>query len=293
MIIRQSERFDFRLAVKRLLLIVSGTFIMSVAMNTLYIPNSILSGGITGISLLFHLIFGIDASIVIVALNIPIFILGYIFSNKRFVIWSLVGMGSLALFLHLTRNFALDSHDILTTILLGGVMYGFGFGLVFRSGASCGGNDIISKIINNHFSFSIPTINFSLNVLVVALSAIFFGIDAAVRTLATMYLSSVVMKFVMEGVNYKRTAFIISDKKEEIVKAINTQLQRGVTVFDGTGGYTGEPRNILYCVIGMHQLAKLKMIVKTTDPCAFMNVMESKAVFGNGRGFVRIEDEDN
>jgi uncharacterized membrane-anchored protein YitT (DUF2179 family) len=171
-------------------------------------------------------------------------------------------------------------------------MYGLGLGLIFRVGASCGGNDIISKIINNNFSFSIPTINFSLNVVVVTLSAFFFGVDEAVKTLTTMYIASVVMQFVMEGINYKRTAIIISDKKEEIVKAINHKLSRGCTVISATGGYTGSPHDMLYCVIGIHQLAKLRMLVNDIDSNAFMNVMESRAVFGNGRGFIRIDEED-
>ena len=289
---KTAEKYGFLNIAKRLALITVGTFIMSIAINALYLPYNILSGGITGISLLFHLLFGVNSSLVIVAFNIPVFILGYLFINRRFVIWSLVGMGMLAFFLWLTSDVHLDFSDLLTTILLGGVAYGLGFGLVFRAGASCGGNDIVSKIINNRFSFSIPTVNFTFNIIVIALSAFFFGIDEAVRTLAAMYIASVVMKFIMEGVNYKRTAFIISDKKDEIVAAINTQLDRGVTVLCGTGGYTGKPHNILYCVIGLHQLAKLKILVKAVDPHAFINVMESKAVFGNGKGFINIEDED-
>ena len=231
---------------------------MSVAINSLYLPHNILSGGITGISLLFHLVFDINASLVIVLFNIPIFILGYIFTNKRFVLLSIVGMGFLAFFLWITESVQLKSDDLLTTILLGGVMYGFGLGLVFRGGASCGGNDIVSKIIYKHFSFSIPTINFAFNVIVVALSAFFYGIDTAVRTLATMYIASTVMKFVMEGINHKRTAFIISEKRDEIAAEINTKLKRGCTIVGGIGGYTGHQRNMLYCVISIHQLAKLK-----------------------------------
>jgi len=289
---KKSDNTRLIFAAKRLAFILTGTYIMSIAINALYLPHNILSGGITGISLLFHLLFDIDASIIIIVFNIPIFILGYFFVNHRFVLWSLVGMGSLSFFLWLTKSVTFYSTDLMTTILLGGVIYGLGFGLVFRGGASCGGNDIVSKIINNHFSFSIPTINFAFNVIVVALSVYFFGIDAAVRTLATLYIASVVMKFVMEGINYKRTAFIISDKKQELAKEINTKLRRGCTIVCGTGGYTGATRNMLYCVIGIHQLAKLKMLVSQIDPRAFINIVESKAVFGNGRGFIHIEDED-
>ncbi len=277
---------------KRIALIIVGAFCMSVAINALYIPHNILSGGMTGIALLFHILFGVNSSIIIILLNIPLFILGFLFLNKRFIIWSIAGMGFLALFMWLTQGISIESNALLTTILLGGVIYGLGFGLIFRAGASCGGNDIVSKIINKYFSFSIPTINFSLNVIVVALSAFFFGIDEAVKTLTTMYIASVVMQFVMEGINYKRTAFIISDKRCEIVESINHKLSRGCTIINSTGGYTGNPHDVLYCVIGIHQLAKLKMIVNEIDPHAFMNVMESKAVFGNGRGFIKIEDED-
>ncbi len=160
-------------------------------------------------------------------------------------------------------------------------------------GASCGGNDIVSKIINKYFSFSIPTINFALNVVVIALSAFFFGIDESVKTLTTMYIASVVMQFVIEGINYKRTAFIISDKRCDIVEAINHKLSPRLYNYKLHRRIYRQTLMMCYIAfIGIHQLAKLKMIVNDIDPHAFMNVMESKAVFGNGRGFIRIEDED-
>ncbi len=119
---------------KRLLFVITGAFLMSVAINALYIPHNILSGGITGIALLFHILFDVNSSLIIVLFNIPIFILGFLFLNKRFIIWSLAGMVFLALFLWLTDGISINSDSLLTTILLGGVTYGIGFGLIFRVG---------------------------------------------------------------------------------------------------------------------------------------------------------------
>ncbi|MCK5129387.1 MAG: YitT family protein [Clostridiales bacterium] len=277
---------------KHILFVLIGTFMMSVAINGLFLPQNILSGGITGIALLFHLLFDINTSIIILIVNIPIFILGYMFINKKFILWSAFGMGALSFFLFFTDGVTFQSQEMMTTILLGGVINGFGLGLVFRANSSCGGSDIVSKIINRYFSYSISTLNFSFNVIVVALSIYFFGIDIAVQTLATMYVTAIVMKFVLEGINYKRTVFIISNHRDDISRAITHKLKRGCTILSGTGGYTGQTRNILYCVIGITQLSKLKSIVCKIDPSAFMNVAESKMVFGKGRGFVNTLEED-
>ncbi len=272
----------------RIIMILLGTFIASVGINALYIPNNILAGGISGIAILLHLSFGWDISLCIVVLNVPIFIVAYKMINKEFIYYSLLGMASLSGFLVLTKGITFHSDEMLTTILLGGLLNGLGYGLVFKVNSSTGGNDIISKILHKRFSYSIATFNFAFNIFIIGLSIVFFGIDIATKTLAAMFVTSTTTKFILEGLNYKRTILIITNKEEEIYHAINTKMRRGCTVIDGMGSYTRKPQHIIYSVISISQLNQLKSIVCAIDHDALINVLESRMVIG--KGFLDIDD---
>lgn len=276
--------------IKSVLMTIVGAFIVSIAVNGLYIPNNLLSGGVSGIAIYLNLTFGFNISLVIIIINIPIFILGYFYINREFIIHSLIGMISLSFFIHMNQWVQLGTHEVLTTVLLGGVVSGLGMGLILRANSSTGGNDIISKILNKYFSYSISTLNLGFNVLIIALSINAFGLDKAIETLAAMYVSSYTIKFMLEGVNYKRTIFIITKKPAEVSSVINRSLARGCTLIEGTGAYTGEERTLLYAIISINQVAKLRMLIKDIDKDAFVNVIETKVVFGAGKGFLKITD---
>jgi len=284
----QLLHLGMRYPIVRILMTLTGAFIASIAINVLYIPHNILSGGITGIAILLNLKLGFNTSLVILVLNIPIFILGYRMIHKTFILHSLIGMLALTYFITLTKDFTFYSENMLTTILLGGVLSGIGYGLIFRSGASTGGNDIISKILNRKYSYSISTFNFAFNLLIIALSVTTFGIDKSIETLTAMYVTSLVTKYILEGTNYKRTVFIITEKKDAVAEQINIELVRGCTILEGTGSYTSNKRHLLYAVISINQVARLKEIVSRVDSKAFINVIETQAVFGNG--FLDIKD---
>lgn len=274
----------------RIIMTIIGTLIMSISINALYLPYNIMSGGVSGIAIWLNLSFGINTALSIIVINIPIFIVGMKWVNREFIACSFVGTLFLALFIQLTKGVTFHSGEILTTILLGGVINGVGLGIILRANSSTGGNDIISKILNKYFSYSISTLNFLFNTIIIVLSISFFGIDKAVQTLATMYVAAYTTKFILEGVNYKRTVLIITDQAEGVGKAINIDLHRGCTMIKGQGTYTGEEKSVLYAVISVNQVAKLKMLVKVIDPEAFINVFETKVVFGNGKGFIRIHE---
>lgn len=274
----------------RILIILLGTFIASVSINAFYIPRNILSGGATGIAILLNLKFGFNVGLMVFLINIPIFVIGYKMMNREFVCYSLIGMLSLTFFLNINHGITFHSESLLTSILFGGLVNGIGFGLVFRAGSSTGGTDIISKVLNDRYSYSISTFNFVFNVVIIGLSAFVFGLDIAVETLTTLYVSAMTVRFVLEGTNYKRTIFIVTKEKEAVAAEINDKLVRGCTFIEGTGSYTGENRDILYAVISVNQVAKLKGIVSNVDKEAFINVIESRVVFGNG--FLNLLEKD-
>ncbi|WZL82411.1 YitT family protein [Vallitaleaceae bacterium 9-2] len=278
-----------RTLMKRIIMIFIGTLISSISINGLYIPNNILSGGFTGIAILLNLSLGFDISLSIILLNIPIFILGYKLINREYIFYSLVGMMSLSLCLTLTKGVSFHSDQMLTTLLLGGILNGVGFALVFKSEGSTGGNDIIAKIVHKRYMYSIASVGFGFNIIIISLSAIFFGIDIAITTLVAMYVTSTTIKYLMEGLNYKRTVFIITSQEHAVSKAINREMRRGCTLIKGMGSYTKKNTYVLYTVISIGQLGALKRIVSDIDPKALINVMESHMVFGNG--FLNIHDE--
>lgn len=273
----------------RILMVLTGAFIASIAVNALYVPNQILSGGVTGIAILLNLKFGLNISLIIILLNMPIFFFGYKMIHREFIFYSLIGMLANSIFIQLTQNISFHSESELTTLLFGGVMSGIGFGLIFRAGASTGGNDIISKVLNRKYSYSISTFNFLFNLVIISLSVTTFGIDKAVETLTTLYVSSLTITFLLEGTNYKRTLLIITENQEAVAAGINQQLSRGCTILTGKGSYTQNERHLLYAVISINQVARVRHIVSAIDPDAFVNVIETKVVFGNG--FLNIQDE--
>lgn len=277
-----------RTIMKRIIMIFIGTLISSISINALYIPNHILSGGATGIAILMHLAFGLDTSLVIILINIPIFILGYKFVNREYILNSLVGMISLSLCLTLTKGISFHSDQMLTTLLLGGLLNGVGIALVFKSEGSTGGNDIIAKMLHKRYMYSIASLSFAFNIIIIGLSTIFFGVDMAITTLVAMYVTSMTIKYLTDGLNYKRTVFIITNKQKEVSKAINSEMKRGCTIIDGIGSYTQQSSHVLYTVISIGQLGSLKKLVSEIDPQAMINVMESQMVFGNG--FLNIHE---
>lgn len=277
-------------ALYRVFMTLLGAYIVSISINGLYIPNNIMSGGITGLAIWTNLTMGWNVSLVILLVNIPIFIIGYKWINREFVLYSLIGMLSLTAFIQLNSWVVFDSHEVLTTVLLGGFINGVGFGLILRVNSSTGGNDIISKVLNRYFSYSISTLNFGFNMIIIAVSIGFFGLDTAVQTLAAMFVSAQTIQFIVEGVNYKRTLLIITKEEAAVAEAINRKLNRGCTILHGTGSYTGEERSVLYATISINQVAKVRMLVRAIDSHAFINVIETKVVFGNGRGFFNIHD---
>lgn len=272
--------------------IAAGCVLVGLAINTMYLPNKLLGGGISGISMLFNILTGVDIGLVYFLCNIPIFIIGFIALPKKFMIYTLYGLCVFSVALSLTSGIGINSDSQLSAILLGGTIYGVGNGLVYGAGGCTGGTDIIGKIIQRKYSISIVTIGFVINLMVISVSMYFFGVDVSVQTLAAMFVASRVSNFVIDGMNHKRMVFIISEnKQEELAAGILEDLGRGVTVLQGEGGYTGKQKKVIYCIIGVTQVALLRKVVKSIDEKAFVTITETAQVYGNGRGFYNVKDD--
>lgn len=275
-----------------LIKIICGSFLIAIAINGFYIPQKLLGGGLNGVTMLLNILLGVDTGLAYAVLNVPIFILGFLVLPRRFMAYTIVGLVTFSSALSLTAGFHLTAQNILTPILLGGALYGAGNGMIYSAGASTGGTDIIAKIVNRKFSLNISTVGFLLNLLVISVSMYFFGVDISVMTLAAMFVSTQVSNYVVDGLNHKRMVFIVSDQRnEELATAILDELGRGVTVLKGEGAYTGQEKTMIYTVVGITQVAKLKALVKKIDAKAFVTVTETSQVIGRGKGFYDIYDE--
>lgn len=262
--------------------IILGAFIIAFSVNSLLIPHNLLSGGVTGIAILLHYFLKLPTGLVIFLLNIPIFVLGSKYISKRFIIFSLIGMLAFSIFLTLTKNITLPVKDLMLVALLGGVLNGIGMGIVFRSRGSLGGTDIIAVIYNKFSSLSIGSVLMASNGVILLFSAVYFNVQLALYTMISMYVSTRVMDFVQEGLNYRKSIIIISDKANQITNAIMLKLHRGVTFLHGSGAYTHREKEIIYCIIKTMELPKLKELVSEIDPQAFMSVSDTKEVLGKG-----------
>ncbi|MFA9398274.1 MAG: YitT family protein [Clostridiaceae bacterium] len=270
---------------KNIFYILIGTLISSIGINLFIVKAHLLSGGVSGIALIIQYIFNISAGYSVILMNIPLIILSLIKINKKFTILTIVGTTSLSFFLILSSklNTVISVNDPLLLCLYGGAINGIGMGIVFSNHGSTGGFDIISSLIRKKYNnFEIGKIIFFFNLFIVSLSAILFSLTTALYTLVSMYITAVFIDKVINGFNKKKLLFIVSKKEKEISSCILKDLKRGVTFIKGEGAYTGQDKNIIYCVVPLKQLPKVKMLIEEIDPNAFISILDASEIEGKG-----------
>lgn len=267
---------------KNLALIIIGSAITGFGINYFNIANGLAEGGVTGVTLLLKYIFNWDPGLVNLALNIPLLILGWRILGARSLIYTVIGTLALSLFLSLFSPFRLPLEDPLLAALYAGVTVGFGLGIVFRGGGTTGGSDIIARILNKYRGISMGRVILFIDVLVIGLSLLYLNLTGAMYTLVAVFIGSRVIDFVQEGAHSAKAVTIISDANQEIARKILEEMGRGVTLLNGKGGWTGDQKNILYCVINRREITRLKAITVDIDPTAFIIVNDAREVLGEG-----------
>ncbi len=286
-----AKREDFGSILRILLIMTVGSAISALGTNLFYRPLHLLSGGFAGLSLLLNYHFGWNVSLMYFILNIPLFILVWKLISARALWYSIYGTVIFSVALELLQGFEIPYESQLTGVVLGGVMNGAGIGLLLRYGGMAGGTDIIAQILNKYFGVSMGLPNLVFNSVLFTFFAFSDGIDIAVLTLAATVISTIANNYVNDGIDKRRAIFIITNEEQTMAHAIMTQVARGVTVLDARGAYTDEKRSMLYCVISTWQVPRIRRIVREIDPHAFMTVTETVGVFGNGKGFHRINED--
>lgn len=267
----------------RVLYIIVGSFIYSVAVNMLFIPHRLLSGGLTGIAIILEYLFSIPTEITVIILNIPLFIGGYRFLGRRFVYLSMVGIASMSAFLYLTRGWTINVKDTMIATIFGGLISGTGIGIVIKNRGSLGGTDIISLLINKFFSFSVGGIATAFNFVILTAAAAFLNVEAAMFSMVGMFVSNKVVDAILTGFNHKKTVIIVSDAAEEMAEELFRHVRRGITFLKGEGAYTHKDKKLIYMVVRTMELSKLREVVHRVDPGAFMSIIDTREV--EGRGF--------
>ncbi|MED1204398.1 YitT family protein [Heyndrickxia acidicola] len=262
--------------------ILVGSAIIALAFNVFLLPNEIASGGISGISTILHGVFNWKPAYVQWALNIPLFIAGLIFLGFQFGIKTLVGTIFLPFFVFLTEHLEPWTRNPLLAALFGGIGVGIGLGIVFRGKASTGGTDLAAQIINKFTGLTLGTCVAIIDGMVVLSAAVVFNIEKGLYALIGLYVTSKTIDLVQVGLSRSKAALIITDHNQEIREAILSKLDRGVTRLSAHGGYTENERPVLLCVVDQTEFTKLKQLVKSVDPAAFVIVMDASEVVGEG-----------
>lgn len=267
--------------------ILLGAAIFSFGLVHFNMENNLAEGGFTGITLLLYFLFKIDPSITNLLLNIPLFFIGWRFLGRNTFIYTIIGTVSVSVFLWFFQRyspFSIPLHDDMTlAALFAGVFIGIGLGIIFRYGGTTGGVDIIARLVNKYVGWSMGKTMFMFDACVIVTSLIFYlSYKEAMYTLVLVFIAAKVIDFMQEGAYSAKGATIISEKNEEIANQIMQDMERGVTVLKGMGSFTGQERNVLYCVVGRNEIVKLKGIINAVDPHAFVAVSDVHDVLGEG-----------
>ncbi len=268
---------------KKLLAILIGNLLCAIAFNVFFIPNRLLSGGVGGIALMNQYLTDFPSGITVFIINLPIFIIGARLVDKEFAIYGFISMLVFSTLLTLTNGFDkyIVLEDILIGAVIGGVFNGIGMGLMFRNRTSQGGLDIIAAILKRKYNMNIGTALMGINTVIISLSSFLFGIRPAMYTLISMYIGYQVLDKVQVGFNSMKNVTIVSSKSEEITRAIIYGLKRSVTLLEGRGGYKREDQEVLYCIVKANEVVKLKYIVDSIDPTAFLIINDVVEVKGS------------
>ncbi|WP_163102042.1 YitT family protein [Peribacillus alkalitolerans] len=256
--------------VRRIFAIVIGAILMGVGIEEFLVPNKILDGGIVGISIILGHLSGWKLGYFIFILNIPFFYIGYKQIGKTFALSTLLGITILSITTVLLHDVPVVTEDLLLATVFGGIILGIGVGIVIRYGGSLDGTEILAILMSKRFPFSVGELIMFFNIFIFGTAGFVFGWNRAMYSLIAYFIAFKVIDIVITGLDESKSAWIISDKHNEIGSAILARLGRGVTYLQGEGAYTGDDKKVIFCVITRLEEAKLKAIVEELDSSAFL-----------------------
>jgi uncharacterized membrane-anchored protein YitT (DUF2179 family) len=276
----QHRRLTKRKIFQRILLITLGATLMAVGLEIFLVPNNVIDGGITGISIMLSYVTGWKLGMFLFILNIPFFFIGYKQIGKTFALSTLYGIIILSIGTTLLHPVPAFTQDILLATVFGGIVLGIGVGLVIRYGGSLDGTEILAILFNNKLPFSVGEIIMFFNLFILGCAGFVFSWDRAMYSLIAYFVAYKTIDITITGLDESKSVWIISDNAKQIGDAIMNRLGRGVTYINGEGAYSGDDKKVIFCVINRLEEAKLKEIVTENDDSAFLAVADIAEVRG-------------
>ncbi len=271
---------------KRILLdyaqIVVGCLLGAIAYPLFLIPNSIAPGGVTGVATILNYLMHSPVGLTSLLLNIPLFLAGFRTMGKRFVFRTLLATILFSVLIDLLKIDPITKDPLMASIY-GGVLLGAGLAIILRGGATTGGTDMLARMLHKNFSgISVGMFLFMFDFLVILAAGIFMSAEHAMHAMISVFITSKVLDAVLTGIGTEKACYIISGSHEAITRRILEEMQRGVTVLQATGGFSGENVNMLLCVVGRMEVSALKNIIREEDRKAFVFITETHETLGEG-----------
>nr|WP_054950842.1 YitT family protein [Numidum massiliense] len=265
---------------RRAVCIVFGAMLMAVALEIFLVPNRVIDGGITGIAIILSHILQIKLGLLLFVLNFPFFFLGYKQIGKTFTISAVFGVVIMSIGTVQLHDIKPLTDDPLLAAVFGGITLGIGVGLVIKNGGSLDGTEIMAILFNKKLPFSVGEVIMFFNIFILGSAGFVFGWNHAMYSLIAYFIAYKMMDIVIEGFDSTKSVWIISDRHQEIGEALLHRLGRGVTYLNGEGGYTGDEKKMIFCVVTRLEEAKLKAIVDEFDSQAFLAIGDIHDVKG-------------
>ena len=273
-----------KISIKRLLQFLLGCFIIALAYNIFVSPNSFVPGGVGGIAIILNSLFGIENATAILIMNIALLVISFALLGAEKTKATILGALLFPILIKLTEHanvwILVDTSKVLLSVIFGGILYGFGIGLVFKAGYTTGGTDIVNQIISKYAKISMGKSMLISDGLIVIASGIFFGMDKMLYSIVLLYLISQMSDRVVLGISDNKMFYIITEKDEEIKDYIMKGLNHGVTIFEAQGGYKTRKGNVLMTVLPTKDYYVLRKGIKEIDKKAFFIVTDSYEVVG-------------
>lgn len=273
--------------IKNYSLIIIGAFIMASGFVLFITPYKIVPGGVYGISIVLHYMFGTPVGAMALLFDIPLTLIGIKVLGPRFGMKTVVGFLSTALFMDTITYFygtqPLVEGDALLSSIFGGLFIGLGLGLIFKSRATSGGTDIVAMMASKYTKLPVGQLLIIIDSVIVLLGLLVFGDwKIPLYSLIVIFIVGKVVDVILEGMNYDKVLFIVSDKHKEIRDKIVKDLNRGGTFLKGEGMFAGEEKTISFAVVNRREMTMLHDFINSIDPKAFITVLNANEILGNG-----------
>lgn len=276
---------------KSIILVTLGTLMFSLSVNMIIIPNHFGEGGVTGLTLLLHYVFGFDTAWTNFILNGVLLIIGWRFLERKTLYLTILSWVEMTLFLRYVRVWEFVPENIIVAAVASGVLAGVGLGLVVLGEGTTAGSDIIAMLMKKYLGISMPIGLLLIDIFIVTPLIFVIGLEKGVVTLLMVFILIKTMNFCLEGFNPRKSVMIISDEYEAIATAVAEKLDRGITVLKGYGYYSRNEKEVLYIVVTRNQLLPIQRIIHSIDPSAFVIITDVHQVLGEGFTFYLDEAE--